>query len=117
MISWITTFARRLTVQTGTGAEWHIEESPHAHGTLGERAEKGLRKGPLKLGVRGSLRDLLEHGADSLLGMSIITCREAAKLVEYGRLKLDCEVRPWIESALAGLGVSQCTAIPRKPPN
>ena len=51
-------------------------------------------------------RDLLERGADRVFGVSIISCWEVAKLVEYGRLKLDREVGLWIESALAGPGVS-----------
>ena len=38
--------------------------------------------------------------------LSIISCWEVAKLVEYGRLRLDRKVGPWIESALAGPGVS-----------
>ena len=50
--------------------------------------------------------DLLEHGADRGFGVSIISCWEVAKLVEYGRLKLDRTVGLWIESALAEPGVS-----------
>jgi PIN domain nuclease of toxin-antitoxin system len=51
-------------------------------------------------------RDLLEFGADRVFGVSIISCWEIAKLVEYGRLKLDRKVGIWIESALEGPGVS-----------
>ena len=51
-------------------------------------------------------RDLLERGVDRVFGVSIISCWEVAKLVEYGRLKLDRHVGPWIESALAVAGVS-----------
>jgi len=51
-------------------------------------------------------RDLLDHGADRVFGVSIISCWEVAKLVEYGRLKLDRAVGLWIESALAEPGVS-----------
>jgi hypothetical protein len=51
-------------------------------------------------------RDLLEHGADRVFGVSIISCWEVAKLVEYGRLKLDRDAGLWIESALAAPGVS-----------
>ena len=45
-------------------------------------------------------RDLLERGADRVFGVSIISCWEVAKLVEYGRLKLDRQVglgskAPW----------------------
>jgi len=34
--------------------------------------------------------------------VSIISCWEVAKLVEYERLKLDRTVEAWMESALAG---------------
>ena len=51
-------------------------------------------------------RELLELGPDRVFGVSIISCWEVAKLVEYGRLKLDRSVGPWIESALAEAGVS-----------
>jgi PIN domain nuclease of toxin-antitoxin system len=51
-------------------------------------------------------RDLLEFGADRVFGISIISCWEIAKLVEYGRLKLDREVGIWMESALEAPGVS-----------
>ena len=51
-------------------------------------------------------RELLERGADRVFGVSVISCWEVAKLVEYGRLKLDRTVGLWIESALAEPGVS-----------
>jgi PIN domain nuclease of toxin-antitoxin system len=51
-------------------------------------------------------RELLERGADRVFGVSVISCWEVAKLVEYGRLKLDRAVGLWIESALAEPGVS-----------
>jgi PIN domain nuclease of toxin-antitoxin system len=54
----------------------------------------------------GLTRDLLELGTDRVFGVSIISYWEVAKLVEYGRLKLDRTVGRWIESALAGAGVS-----------
>ena len=52
------------------------------------------------------LRELLELGADRVFGVSIISCWEVAKLVQYGRLKLDRAVGLWIEGALAEPGVS-----------
>jgi PIN domain nuclease of toxin-antitoxin system len=58
-------------------------------------------------------RDLLENGADRAFGVSIISCWEVAKLVECGRLSLDREVGAWIESALAGPGVSLLPLNPR----
>ncbi|MGO9229196.1 MAG: type II toxin-antitoxin system VapC family toxin [Bryobacteraceae bacterium] len=51
-------------------------------------------------------RELLEAGADRAFGVSIISCWEIAKLVEYGRLKLDRSVGSWIDNALAEPGVS-----------
>jgi PIN domain nuclease of toxin-antitoxin system len=46
-------------------------------------------------------RQLLEQGPDRVHGVSIISCWEVAKLVQYGRLKLDRPVALWIEKALA----------------
>jgi PIN domain nuclease of toxin-antitoxin system len=51
-------------------------------------------------------RELLERGADRVFGISVIACWEVAKLVEYGRLKLDRTIGLWIESALAEPGMS-----------
>jgi PIN domain nuclease of toxin-antitoxin system len=45
-----------------------------------------------------------EHQSDGL-GVSIISCWEVAKLVEYNRLILSCAVDEWLESALAYPGV------------
>jgi PIN domain nuclease of toxin-antitoxin system len=58
-------------------------------------------------------RELLELGADRVFGVSVISCWEVAKLVEYGRLKLDRIVEPWIESALAEPGVTLLPLHPR----
>lgn len=51
-------------------------------------------------------RDLLERGDDRAFGISVISCWEVAKLVEYGRLKLDRPVGQWIAAGLAVPGVS-----------
>ena len=58
-------------------------------------------------------RNLLEQGADRVFGVSIISCWEVAKLVEYGRLKLDRTVGLWMESALSEPGVSLLQLDPR----
>ena len=58
-------------------------------------------------------RNLLELGADRVFGVSIISCWEVAKLVEYGRLKLDRTVGLWLESALAAPGISLVHLHPR----
>ena len=56
--------------------------------------------------LQSTHRELLEAGADRAFGISIISCWEVAKLVEYGRLKLDRSVGLWIENALTEPGVS-----------
>ena len=45
--------------------------------------------------------------------VSSISCWEVAKLVEYGRLKLDRAVGLWVENALAERGVSLLPLHPR----
>jgi len=45
--------------------------------------------------------------------VSVISCWEVAKLVEYGRLKLDRGIGLWIESALAQSGVLLLDLNPR----
>jgi PIN domain nuclease of toxin-antitoxin system len=39
------------------------------------------------------------------IGLSAISCWEVAKLVEYGRLVLPCDLREWFEQALNYPGV------------
>ncbi len=53
-----------------------------------------------------------EHKADGL-GVSVISCWEVAKLVENGRLDLQCSVEEWIEQALAYPGVELLELTPR----
>jgi PIN domain nuclease of toxin-antitoxin system len=50
--------------------------------------------------LRRSNRDLLNE-ADRQFAISIISCWEVAKLVQYGRLELDRPVSEWIASALS----------------
>lgn len=40
-----------------------------------------------------------EHRSDGL-GVSAISCWEVAKLVEYGRLNLACDLETWMDAAL-----------------
>ncbi len=47
----------------------------------------------------------LQEGETDTLGVSIISCWEVAKLVEYRRLMLPCETREWIRVALKYPGV------------
>ena len=45
-------------------------------------------------------RIIEDHRADGL-GVSVISCWEVAKLVEYNRLSLACAIEEWVEGALA----------------
>lgn len=58
-------------------------------------------------------RDLLDLASTRVFGVSIISCWEVAKLVEYGRLKLNRTVGLWREGALAEPGVSLLPLHPR----
>jgi PIN domain nuclease of toxin-antitoxin system len=52
--------------------------------------------------LQNAHRRILERTrADEVLGVSIISCWEVAKLVERGRLALDRDVQSWIELALS----------------
>lgn len=50
-------------------------------------------------------RQIIDRHRDCGLGVSVISCWEVAKLVEYGRLKLACPVDEWIEAALSLPGI------------
>jgi PIN domain nuclease of toxin-antitoxin system len=50
-------------------------------------------------------KEIIEQNIEHGLGVSIISCWEAAKLVELGRLELTLPVREWITAALAYPGV------------
>jgi PIN domain nuclease of toxin-antitoxin system len=50
-------------------------------------------------------RKMLDASAVEGIGVSIISCWEVAKLVEYGRLKLPQDVAEWIAIALGYPGV------------
>ena len=58
------------------------------------------------------LRIIQEHQGAGL-GVSIISCWEAAKLVERGRLELTMPVERWIEQALTYPGVELLQLTPR----
>jgi PIN domain nuclease of toxin-antitoxin system len=49
-------------------------------------------------------REILNN-PDEQFAVSIISCWEVAKLVQYGRLDLDRSVNAWIESALSRPGL------------
>lgn len=48
---------------------------------------------------------MLDARIDDGLGVSIISCWEIAKLVEYGRLKLPHDVSHWLGNALETQGI------------
>jgi PIN domain nuclease of toxin-antitoxin system len=55
------------------------------------------------------LRENEEQG----LGVSVISCWEVAKLVEYNRLTLPCSIDDWLEQALAYPGIQLLFLTPR----
>lgn len=63
--------------------------------------------------LRASSLDLLEENETSGLGVSIISCWEVAKLVEYKRLDLPAPVEEWIEQALGYPGIVLLELTPR----
>ncbi|OGL49790.1 MAG: twitching motility protein PilT [Candidatus Schekmanbacteria bacterium RBG_13_48_7] len=44
-------------------------------------------------------KQVIEHHKSDGLGVSVISCWEVAKLVEYKRLKLACPIEEWMEVA------------------
>jgi PIN domain nuclease of toxin-antitoxin system len=57
--------------------------------------------------------DWLQENEAQGLGVSIISCWEVAKLVEYGRLTLPCPVAQWLDQALGYPGISLLELTPR----
>lgn len=47
------------------------------------------------------------------LGISVISCWEVAKLVEYNRLTLPCSIEEWLEQALSYPGIQLLSLTPR----
>ena len=58
-------------------------------------------------------RERLQENEASGLGISIISCWEVAKLVEYGRLILPVPVDDWLNQALSYPGVQLLDLTPR----
>jgi len=46
-------------------------------------------------------REAIQRHRDDGLGVSVMSCWEVAKLVEYDRLRLACPVGEWIQAALS----------------
>ena len=55
----------------------------------------------------------IDEYASAGLGISIISCWEVAKLVEYGRLSLPLEVGNWFQQALSYPGIELFELTPR----
>ena len=60
-----------------------------------------------------SARELLDSSRATGIGVSVISCWEVAKLVEYERLVLPCQVADWIRMALNYPGVRLLELSPR----
>jgi hypothetical protein len=58
----------------------------------------------------------IQDSESAVLGVSAISCWEAAKLVEYGRLSLPVPVGEWLDQALAYPGVRLLELTPRIAP-
>lgn len=57
-------------------------------------------------------REVITANETDLIGVSVISCWEIAKLVEYGRLELPCSLEEWFEQALSYPGVQLLTLTP-----
>ena len=55
----------------------------------------------------------LQENEEQGLGVSIISCWEVAKLVEYDRLALPCSVTEWLDQALSYPGIHLLELTPR----
>jgi PIN domain nuclease of toxin-antitoxin system len=71
---------------------WWVDESPQ----LSERHSQ-----------------LIQANEQSGLGVSAISCWEVAKLVEYGRLRLDGSIEEWMEQAVTYPGIEVLALTPR----
>lgn len=58
-------------------------------------------------------RQVIEQHRSDGLGVSVISCWEIAKLLEYGRIKLACPIEEWMEAATTLPGVQLIELTPR----
>jgi PIN domain nuclease of toxin-antitoxin system len=58
-------------------------------------------------------KELIRNNEEQGLGVSVISCWEVAKLVEYNRLTLPCSVSEWLDKALAYPGIRLLNLTPR----
>jgi len=58
-------------------------------------------------------RHIVLDNVRSGLGISVMSCWEVAKLVEYGRLELACAIEEWMTQAVAYPGMQLLELTPR----
>ena len=56
--------------------------------------------------------DVITANEADIIGVSVISCWEIAKLVQYGRLGLPCKIDEWFEQALDYPGVQLLALTP-----
>jgi PIN domain nuclease of toxin-antitoxin system len=56
--------------------------------------------------------DVITANEVDLIGVSVISCWEIAKLVQYGRLELSCPIDEWFEQSLDYPGVQLIALTP-----
>ena len=57
-------------------------------------------------------KKLIQENEEPGLGVSMISCWEVAKLIEYNRLILPCPIADWFEQALAYPGIQLLNLTP-----
>jgi PIN domain nuclease of toxin-antitoxin system len=57
-------------------------------------------------------RDAIAANETDMIGISVISCWEIAKLVEFGRLELPCALEEWFDQALSYPGVQLLALTP-----
>jgi len=58
-------------------------------------------------------KQCLQENEEDGLGVSVISCWEVAKLVQYNRLTLPCPIEEWLEQALSYPGIQLLSLTPR----
>jgi len=58
-------------------------------------------------------RRWLQENEENGLGVSVISCWEVAKLVQYNRLTLPCLIEDWLEQGLSYPGIQLLSLTPR----
>ena len=58
-------------------------------------------------------KQLIKENEEHILGISVISCWETAKLVEIGKLGMVCPIEEWMEGALAYPGIQLLELTPQ----